>query len=83
MTGGSPGEENPRSEPALSYDTFRILRDLTDVESWELSPGHETDDALRLTTEQEMERLRMSVAFTSHVSGSFELVESRNPGSTV
>jgi uncharacterized circularly permuted ATP-grasp superfamily protein/uncharacterized alpha-E superfamily protein len=32
----------------LSYDTFRILRDLTDVESWELSPGHETDDALRL-----------------------------------
>jgi uncharacterized alpha-E superfamily protein len=32
----------------LSYDTFRILRDLTDVQSWELSPGHETDDALRL-----------------------------------
>ncbi len=33
----------------LSYDTFRILRDLTEVsQSWELSPGHETDDALRL-----------------------------------
>jgi uncharacterized circularly permuted ATP-grasp superfamily protein/uncharacterized alpha-E superfamily protein len=32
----------------LSYDTFRILRDLTDVQSWELSPGLETDDALRL-----------------------------------
>jgi uncharacterized circularly permuted ATP-grasp superfamily protein/uncharacterized alpha-E superfamily protein len=32
----------------LSYDTFRILRDLTDVQAWELSPGHETDDALRL-----------------------------------
>jgi uncharacterized circularly permuted ATP-grasp superfamily protein/uncharacterized alpha-E superfamily protein len=32
----------------LSYDTFRILRDLADVQSWELSPGHETDDALRL-----------------------------------
>jgi uncharacterized circularly permuted ATP-grasp superfamily protein/uncharacterized alpha-E superfamily protein len=33
----------------LSFDTFRILRDLTDViHSWELSSGHETDDALRL-----------------------------------
>jgi uncharacterized alpha-E superfamily protein len=33
----------------LSFDTFRILRDLTEVsQSWELSPGHETDDALRL-----------------------------------
>jgi uncharacterized alpha-E superfamily protein len=33
----------------LSFDTFRILRDLTEVvHSWELSPGHETDDALRL-----------------------------------
>jgi uncharacterized alpha-E superfamily protein len=33
----------------LSYDTFRILRDLTDVtHSWELSPGHEADDALGL-----------------------------------
>jgi uncharacterized circularly permuted ATP-grasp superfamily protein/uncharacterized alpha-E superfamily protein len=33
----------------LSYDTFRILRDLTEVsQSWELSPGRETDDALRL-----------------------------------
>lgn len=33
----------------LSYDTFRSLRDLTEVvHPWELSPGHETDDALRL-----------------------------------
>ena len=33
----------------LSFDTFRILRDLTEViHGWELSPGHETDDALRL-----------------------------------
>jgi uncharacterized circularly permuted ATP-grasp superfamily protein/uncharacterized alpha-E superfamily protein len=33
----------------LSYDTFRILRDLTEVsQSWELTKGHETDDALRL-----------------------------------
>ena len=33
----------------LSFDTFRILRDLTEViQSWELAPGHETDDALRL-----------------------------------
>ncbi len=33
----------------LSFDTFRILRDLTEVsQSWELSPGHETDEALRL-----------------------------------
>jgi uncharacterized circularly permuted ATP-grasp superfamily protein/uncharacterized alpha-E superfamily protein len=33
----------------LSFDTFRILRDLTEVsQHWELSPGHETDDALRL-----------------------------------
>lgn len=33
----------------LSFDTFRILRDLTEViHSWQLSPGHETDDALRL-----------------------------------
>ena len=33
----------------LSYDTFRILRDLTEVShSWELKKGHETDDALRL-----------------------------------
>ena len=33
----------------LSYDTFRILRDLTEVShSWELTSGHETDDALRL-----------------------------------
>jgi uncharacterized alpha-E superfamily protein len=33
----------------LSFDTFRILRDLTEVsQSSELSPGHETDDALRL-----------------------------------
>jgi uncharacterized alpha-E superfamily protein len=33
----------------LSYDTFRILRDLTEVsQSWELTRGHETDDALRL-----------------------------------
>ena len=33
----------------LSFDTFRILRDLTEViYSWQLSPGHETDDALRL-----------------------------------
>jgi len=33
----------------LSYDTFRILRDLTEVShSWELTKGHETDDALRL-----------------------------------
>ena len=33
----------------LSYDTFRILRDLTDVrQSSELSPGRETDDALDL-----------------------------------
>ena len=33
----------------LSFDTFRILRDLTEViHAWELSPGHETDDALRL-----------------------------------
>ena len=33
----------------LSFDTFRILRDLTEVsQSWELSAGHETDDALRL-----------------------------------
>ncbi len=33
----------------LSFDTFRILRDLTEVsQSSELAPGHETDDALRL-----------------------------------
>jgi uncharacterized alpha-E superfamily protein len=33
----------------LSFDTFRILRDLTEViHAWQLSPGHETDDALRL-----------------------------------
>ena len=33
----------------LSYDTFRILRDLTEVsQQWELTRGHETDDALRL-----------------------------------
>ncbi len=33
----------------LSFDTFRILRDLTEIDkSSELSPGHETDDALRL-----------------------------------
>jgi uncharacterized circularly permuted ATP-grasp superfamily protein/uncharacterized alpha-E superfamily protein len=33
----------------LSFDTFRILRDLTEVgQESELSPGHETDDALRL-----------------------------------
>jgi uncharacterized alpha-E superfamily protein len=33
----------------LSFDTFRILRDLTEViYAWQLSPGHETDDALRL-----------------------------------
>ena len=33
----------------LSFDTFRILRDLTEVShSWELTQGHETDDALRL-----------------------------------
>jgi uncharacterized alpha-E superfamily protein len=33
----------------LSFDTFRILRDLTEImHAWELSPGHETDDALRL-----------------------------------
>jgi uncharacterized alpha-E superfamily protein len=33
----------------LSFDTFRILRDLTEVrQSSELSPGQETDDALRL-----------------------------------
>jgi uncharacterized alpha-E superfamily protein len=33
----------------LSYDTFRILRDLTEVShSWVLTKGHETDDALRL-----------------------------------
>jgi uncharacterized alpha-E superfamily protein len=33
----------------LSFDTFRILRDLTAViHTWKLSPGHETDDALRL-----------------------------------
>ncbi|HLF12806.1 MAG TPA: alpha-E domain-containing protein, partial [Gammaproteobacteria bacterium] len=33
----------------LSFDTFRILRDLTEViHAWKLSPGHETDDALRL-----------------------------------
>jgi uncharacterized circularly permuted ATP-grasp superfamily protein/uncharacterized alpha-E superfamily protein len=33
----------------LSFDTFRILRDLTEVsQAWELSPGRETDDALRL-----------------------------------
>ncbi len=33
----------------LSFDTFRILRDLTEVsQGWRLSPGHETDDALRL-----------------------------------
>ena len=33
----------------LSFDTFRILRDLTDVtQSSELSPSHEADDALRL-----------------------------------
>jgi uncharacterized circularly permuted ATP-grasp superfamily protein/uncharacterized alpha-E superfamily protein len=32
----------------LSFDTFRILRDLTEVNSWELTKGHETDDALRL-----------------------------------
>jgi uncharacterized circularly permuted ATP-grasp superfamily protein/uncharacterized alpha-E superfamily protein len=33
----------------LSFDTFRILRDFTEItHTWELSPGHETDDALRL-----------------------------------
>jgi uncharacterized circularly permuted ATP-grasp superfamily protein/uncharacterized alpha-E superfamily protein len=33
----------------LSFDTFRILRDMTQVgPSSELAPGHETDDALRL-----------------------------------
>ena len=33
----------------LSFDTFRILRDLTDVQqSSQLAPGRETDDALRL-----------------------------------
>jgi uncharacterized circularly permuted ATP-grasp superfamily protein/uncharacterized alpha-E superfamily protein len=33
----------------LSFDTFRILRDLTEVpHSWQLSPNRETDDALRL-----------------------------------
>ncbi len=33
----------------LSFDTFRILHDLTEIgNSSELSPGHETDDALRL-----------------------------------
>jgi uncharacterized circularly permuted ATP-grasp superfamily protein/uncharacterized alpha-E superfamily protein len=32
----------------LSFDTFRILRDLTEVDSSEISPGQETDDALRL-----------------------------------
>jgi len=33
----------------LSFDTFRILRDLTEVtQSWRLTPGHETSDALRL-----------------------------------
>jgi uncharacterized circularly permuted ATP-grasp superfamily protein/uncharacterized alpha-E superfamily protein len=33
----------------LSFDTFRILRDMTQViHAWQLSPGHETDDALRL-----------------------------------
>lgn len=33
----------------LSFDTFRILRDLTEViYAWQLTPGHETDDALRL-----------------------------------
>jgi uncharacterized alpha-E superfamily protein len=33
----------------LSFDTFRILRDLTEVpHSWQLSPDRETDDALRL-----------------------------------
>src|SRR4029079_11443740 len=33
----------------LSFDTFRILRDLTEVvNSGELTSGHETDDALRL-----------------------------------
>jgi uncharacterized circularly permuted ATP-grasp superfamily protein/uncharacterized alpha-E superfamily protein len=33
----------------LSFDTFRILRDLTEViHLWKLLPGHETDDALRL-----------------------------------
>ncbi len=33
----------------LSFDTFRILRDLTEVmHTSKLSPGHETDDALRL-----------------------------------
>jgi uncharacterized circularly permuted ATP-grasp superfamily protein/uncharacterized alpha-E superfamily protein len=32
----------------LSYDTFRILRDLTEIQSWELTPGNETDDATRL-----------------------------------
>ena len=33
----------------LSFDTFRILRDLTEIiYAWQLSPGHETDDALRL-----------------------------------
>jgi uncharacterized circularly permuted ATP-grasp superfamily protein/uncharacterized alpha-E superfamily protein len=33
----------------LSFDTFRILRDLAAVShSWRLSPGNETSDALRL-----------------------------------
>ncbi len=33
----------------LSFDTFRILRDLTEIiHTWQLTPGHETDDALRL-----------------------------------
>lgn len=33
----------------LSFDTFRILRSLTEViHAWELTSGHETDDALRL-----------------------------------
>jgi uncharacterized circularly permuted ATP-grasp superfamily protein/uncharacterized alpha-E superfamily protein len=33
----------------LSYDTFRILRDMSEIaQSWEFSQGHETDDALRL-----------------------------------
>jgi len=32
----------------LSFDTFRILRDLTEVDSSELSPGQETDDAITL-----------------------------------
>lgn len=32
----------------LSFDTFRILRDLTEVDSSQLSPGQETDDAISI-----------------------------------